>query len=130
MLSDLFEVGPQALVEDAEGGVVYRPGFVDAATAARWFGELRAQVPWQAQRRPMYDRVVDDPIALLSLGAARRMVIRARSVPRTARRIELEPGSLLLMSHASQLTHEHAVPKQRAPVGERISLAFRLKPSP
>ncbi len=192
MLSDLFEVGPQALVEDAEGGVVYRPGFVDAATAARWFAELRAQVPWQAQRRPMYDRVVDVPrltaaycldapdspgaiaaaaarlreslgfdyntvglnfyrderdsvaphgdklhmitpgypIALLSLGAARRMVIRARAAPRTARRIELEPGSLLLMSHASQLTHEHAVPKQRAPVGERISLAFRLKPSP
>ena len=32
------------------------------------------------------------------------------------------------MSHASQLTHEHAVPKQREPMGERISLAFRVRP--
>jgi hypothetical protein len=32
------------------------------------------------------------------------------------------------MSHATQLTHEHAIPKQKAPVGGRISLAFRVRP--
>lgn len=186
---DLFGLGPQRLFDDAEGGVVYQPDFIDAGTAARWFGQLRDTVPWRAQRRPMYDRVVDVPrltatyrldedvpepiaeaaarlregigvdyntvglnyyrderdsvaphgdklhlitpgfpIALLSLGAPRRMVIRARAPPRTAVRIELAPGSLLLMSHAAQTTHEHAIPKQRAPAGERISLAFRLRP--
>jgi hypothetical protein len=49
---DLFGTGPQQLFEDAEGGIEYRPGFVDGETAARWFDSLRAQVPWQAQRRP------------------------------------------------------------------------------
>jgi hypothetical protein len=33
------------------------------------------------------------------------------------------------MSHASQHTHEHGIPKTTAAVGERISLAFRVRPS-
>lgn len=68
------------------------------------------------------------PIALLSLGAARRMTIRARAHP--ARRVldvVLEPGSLLLMSYATQLHYTHAIPKTKDRVGERISLAFRVK---
>ena len=188
---DLFDTGPLRLFEDAEGGVCYRPGFVDVTTAGRWFAALRVEVAWKAQRRPMYDRVVDvprltaayrldadgvpgalqeaatllrcelhtpfnsvglnlyrderdsvaphgdklhmitagHPIALLSLGATRRMVIRARAPgSRQVQRVDLATGSLLLMSHASQLTHEHAIPKQREPVGERISLAFRVRP--
>ena len=59
--ADLFGVGPQQLLEDAEGGVRYRPGFIDAATARQWFDALRDGIAWQAQRRPMYDRVVDVP---------------------------------------------------------------------
>jgi alkylated DNA repair dioxygenase AlkB len=68
------------------------------------------------------------PIALLSLGAARRMTIRAKQAPRRARHIDLEAGSLLTMSYETQLHYTHAVPKTREPVGERISLAFRVKP--
>ena len=74
----LFETGPQQLFVDAEGGVVYRPGFVDAATAARWFAALREGVAWQAQRRPMYDRVVDVPrltAAITPSGIARAMAM-------------------------------------------------------
>ena len=187
----MFGVGPQQLLVDAEGGVDYRPGFVDPATAARWFEDLRSGVDWQAQRRPMYDRMVDvprltascwlddpslpgvlveaaamlrsgldqpfnavglnfyrdgrdsvaphndklhslvpgHPIALLSLGATRRMTIRAKPPAHHVQRIDLAPGSLLLMSHASQHTHEHGVAKTREAVGERISLAFRVRPS-
>ena len=44
-----------------------------------------------------------------------------------ALRIRLEPGSLLVMSHASQSTHEHGIPKTAEPVGARISLAFRVR---
>lgn len=190
-VADMFGTGPQHLLADAEGGIEYRPGFVDPATAARWFDGLRAGIDWQAQRRPMYDRVVDvprltashwlddpalpaelaeaaallhaglghpfnavglnfyrdgrdsvalhndklhslvpgHPIALLSLGATRRMTIRARPPARNVQRIDLAPGSLLLMSHASQHTHEHGVAKTREAVGERISLAFRVRPS-
>jgi hypothetical protein len=35
---------------------------------------------------------------------------------------------LFVMDYATQLHYTHAVPKTREPVGERISLAFRVKP--
>lgn len=186
----LFDTGPQVLVEDAEGGVVHHPGLVDHATAMRWFEALRDEVPWQAQRRPMYDRVVDvprltasfrlaspglpsalqealervqarcpepfngvglnyyrdgndsvamhndklhilvphHPIALLSLGGTRRMTIRSKRTPRTTLHVDLESGSLLVMSYDSQLHWEHGIPKTRADVAPRISLAFRVRP--
>ena len=190
----LFEpdpLSPVRIADDAEGGVVYRPGFVDAALADRWFEILRDTVHWQAQRRPMYDRVVDvprlvasfwldgegvptpladaagrlrrkldvpfnavglnhyrdgrdsvaphndklhslvpgHPIALLSLGATRRMAIRAKQPPRRVQHVELASGSLLLMSHESQRHYDHGIPKTREAVGARISLAFRVRPS-
>ena len=67
------------------------------------------------------------PIALVSLGATRRMTIRAKAPPRRAVHVDLEPGSLLVMDYATQLHYTHAVPKTTGPVGERISLAFRVK---
>jgi alkylated DNA repair dioxygenase AlkB len=192
----LFAAEPRVLAEDAEGGIRYRPGVVDAATATRWFEALREGVDWQSERRPMYDRVVDvprllggfaldgsepmpdalneaaeltrqalgvafthvglnyyrdgrdsvaphndklhsivpgHPIALLSLGATRRMDIREKEpategARRRSWRIDLEPGSLLVMSHASQKHFDHGIPKVAAPVGPRISLAFRVRP--
>ena len=67
------------------------------------------------------------PIALLSLGAARRMTIRAKAQPRRVVQVDLEAGSLLVMDYATQLHYTHGVPKTTTPVGERISLAFRVK---
>jgi alkylated DNA repair dioxygenase AlkB len=69
------------------------------------------------------------PIGLLSLGATRRMTIRAKEPPRRAVHIALESGSLLLMSYDTQLHYTHGIPKTAEPVGERISLAFRVKPA-
>lgn len=67
------------------------------------------------------------PIALLSLGAIRRMTIRAKEPPRRIIQVDLERGSLLVMDYTTQLHYTHAVPKTDAAVGERISLAFRVK---
>jgi alkylated DNA repair dioxygenase AlkB len=67
------------------------------------------------------------PIALVSLGATRRMTIRAKAQPRRVIHVDLEPGSLLVMDYATQLHYTHAVPKTADLVGERISLAFRVK---
>jgi alkylated DNA repair dioxygenase AlkB len=67
------------------------------------------------------------PIALVSLGVARRMTIRAKAQPRRVIQVDLEPGSLLVMDYATQLHYTHAVPKTDDVVGERISLAFRVK---
>lgn len=67
------------------------------------------------------------PIALLSLGATRRMTIRAKRPPRRVLNVDLEPGSLLLMSWRTQRHYDHAIPKTRTPVGARISIAFRRR---
>lgn len=186
----LFAPAPRVLAEDAEGGVVYRPGVVDAITQRRWFERLRDGVRWQAQRRTMYERVVDvprltasfwlddpklpdalgeaaeavraavgapfnavglnfyrdgrdsvaphhdklhmlvpgQPIAVLSLGATRRMTLRRMARGARMDFVDLEPGSLFVMSHASQYVYEHGIPKTDEPVGPRISCAFRVRP--
>jgi alkylated DNA repair dioxygenase AlkB len=72
--------------------------------------------------------VEEFPIGLLSLGATRRMTIRTKETPRRSLHVDLETGSLLMMSYATQLHYVHGVPKIAQPVGERISLAFRVKP--
>jgi alkylated DNA repair dioxygenase AlkB len=188
----LFDSSEVVLADDERGRIAYTPGFVDAGTAAAWFAELRAAVPWRSERRVMYEREVDVPrllghyrldpapdatpgailaaarrvadaldvpfnavglnlyrdgrdsvaphndhlydirkgfpIALVSLGATRRMTIRAKAAPRRVVHADLEPGSLLVMDYATQLHYTHGVPKTTEPVGERISLAFRVKP--
>ena len=185
----LFESGACVLFDDALGKITYQPDLIDAATAAAWFAELRANVPWRSERRQMYDRAVDvprlmswfvferevpptiaaaravveaatgqrfdsvglnlyrdgrdsvaphndhtnelavgAPIALLSLGAIREMVIRAKKPPRRVLKLELEPGSLFVMSYDTQQHYDHGIPKVDVPVGERISLAFRAHP--
>ena len=76
------------------------------------------------------DLVRGQPIALLSLGATREMVIRAKRPPRRVLHLDLEAGSVLLMDYASQSHYDHAIPKQRTPMAPRISLAFRVRPGP
>jgi alkylated DNA repair dioxygenase AlkB len=65
------------------------------------------------------------PIAIVSLGASRRMSIRPKTGGGRITHVELEAGSCLVMSYASQLTHEHGIPKLAGVSGPRISLAFR-----
>lgn len=67
------------------------------------------------------------PIALLSLGAVRRMTVRAKEKPPRVIHVDLEPGSLFVMDYATQIHYTHAIPKTSEAVGERISLAFRVK---
>lgn len=75
----------------------------------------------------LYELQPGQPIALLSLGATREMVISTKAQPRQSLRLPLEAGSLLLMSHATQLHYDHGIPKMRGVVGPRISLAFRVR---
>lgn len=72
------------------------------------------------------DLVAGHPIVLLSLGATRRMRIQGKR-SRAKLELDLEPGSLLLMDFESQKHYDHGIPKQRASVGPRISLAFRMR---
>ena len=74
------------------------------------------------------DLVEGQPIALLSLGGTRRMLIRSKRSGESAVPIDLEAGSLLVMSWSTQLHYTHGVAKTKLPVGERISMALRVRP--
>jgi len=64
-------------------------------------------------------------IASVSLGAARRFVLRnkRKKVPPVI--IELTHGSLLVMGGTTQALWKHAVPKDPSTIGPRINLTFR-----
>jgi alkylated DNA repair dioxygenase AlkB len=76
----------------------------------------------------LHTLVPGQPIALVSLGAPRRMNIRAKGGDARAIGIDLMPGSLLVMSHASQITHQHGIPKTVRAVDARMSVVFRVRP--
>ncbi|HEY1978168.1 MAG TPA: alpha-ketoglutarate-dependent dioxygenase AlkB [Candidatus Baltobacteraceae bacterium] len=76
----------------------------------------------------LYEIVEGFPIALLTLGSTRRMTIRSKMRPRRVFDVDLEAGSLLVMSYETQLHYDHGIPKTADPAGERISVAFRVKP--
>jgi alkylated DNA repair dioxygenase AlkB len=56
------------------------------------------------------------------------MTIRAKAAPRRSVHVDWKTGSLLLMDLATQIHYTHGVPQTSAAIGERISLAFRVKP--
>jgi alkylated DNA repair dioxygenase AlkB len=66
----------------------------------------------------------DTIVAIVSLGAQRRFLLRPRGGG-SAHRFELASGDLLVMGGSCQRTWEHAVPKSARPVGARISIQFR-----
>lgn len=70
--------------------------------------------------------VAGQPIALLSLGASRQMIIRRKQAPHRTLKLDLHAGDLLLMSWTTQLHYDHSIPKQTVEVAPRISLAFRV----
>ena len=76
----------------------------------------------------LYEIVAGHPIALISLGATRLMTIRSKDKPRRVFDLDLEEGSLLLMSYETQLHYDHGIPKSRVAVGPRISVALRVRP--
>ncbi len=77
----------------------------------------------------LYEIVARYPIGLISLGATRLLTIRSKATPRRILDVDLENGSLLLMSYETQLHYDHGVPKMREPVEARISVALRVRPS-
>jgi alkylated DNA repair dioxygenase AlkB len=66
----------------------------------------------------------DTMVAILSLGAARPLLLRPRGSSGTLR-YNLGHGDLLVMGGTCQRTWEHAVPKSARPAGPRISVQFR-----
>jgi alkylated DNA repair dioxygenase AlkB len=66
----------------------------------------------------------DTMVAIVSLGAARTLMLRPRGGG-SARRYELGHGDLIVMGGSCQRTWEHAIPKTARGAGPRISVQFR-----
>jgi alkylated DNA repair dioxygenase AlkB len=68
----------------------------------------------------------DPLVAILSLGATRRLLVRPRRKADRARHdLELGHGALLVMGGTCQRHYVHGVPRQASAAGERVSLTFR-----
>lgn len=66
----------------------------------------------------------DTVVAIVSLGARRRFLLRRRGGG-SAVRYDLAAGDLLVMGGSGQRTWEHAVPKSSRAAGPRVSVQFR-----
>jgi alkylated DNA repair dioxygenase AlkB len=116
---------PPYPLTEARGLVVAATGVEFNSVGLNWY---RAGGDSVAPHNDHIDEIrAGYPIALVSLGAARRMTIRSKARPRRSFDIDLEPGSLLLMSYETQLHYDHGIPKTAASIGGRISLAFRVR---
>jgi alkylated DNA repair dioxygenase AlkB len=69
-------------------------------------------------------RYQDTMVAIVSLGAARKLMLRPRSGG-SSTGFALGHGDLIVMGGSCQRTWEHAIPKTAKPVGPRISVQFR-----
>jgi alkylated DNA repair dioxygenase AlkB len=120
------ETTPRA-IRDAARQVIERLGVPFTSVGLNLYRDGRDSVA--PHNDHLNELVKGFPIALLSLGATRRMTVRAKAAPRRVFNIDLEAGSLFVMDYATQLHYTHGVPKTAEAVGERISLAFRVKPA-
>lgn len=89
----------------------------------------RDSVAWHGDRIGR-SRTEDTMVAILSVGAARPLLLRPRPDLSAGEgagtlRYNLGHGDLVVMGGSCQRTWEHAIPKTSRPVGPRISIQFR-----
>ena len=93
--------------------------------SVQYYRNEQDSVAWHNDHRE--DLVENAVVAVMSLGATREMQVRSKARPRRAFSIDLEPGSLFVMSGRAQEFWEHHIPKLRKPTGPRISIALRQR---
>jgi alkylated DNA repair dioxygenase AlkB len=98
------------------GGSLCTAGFClyrDGGDSVAWHGDTNGR-----------GRTDDTVVAIVSLGARRRFLLRRRAGG-SSMRFEIGGGDLLVMGGSCQRTYEHAVPKTARQIGSRISVQFR-----
>jgi alkylated DNA repair dioxygenase AlkB len=116
---------PDPLLEEAKASLNARYGQSDRLETVgcclyRAGGD---SVAWHGDRIGR-GAVHDTVVAILSLGAPRRFLLRPRDGGKAVR-FDLGGGDLLVMGGSCQRTWEHAVPKTARVVAPRISVQFR-----
>jgi alkylated DNA repair dioxygenase AlkB len=88
-----------------------------------YYRDGRDGVAWHGDRIGRGSKE-DTVVAILSLGATRRLLLRPRGGG-SSLRWELGSGDLLVMGGSCQRTWDHTVPKTSRAIGPRISVQFR-----
>lgn len=89
---------------------------------ANLYRDGQDSVSWHSDDEP--ELGLRPVIASLSLGEPRRFDLRHRETGETVN-VELPPGSVLVMSGATQQDWKHQIPKSARVHGTRINLTFR-----
>jgi alkylated DNA repair dioxygenase AlkB len=118
---------PHPILDDARAALSahYRDELGEPFTTAGlcYYRDGRDSVAWHGDRIGR-SRTQDTMVAILSLGEARRLMLRPRNGGSSIA-FPLGHGDLIVMGGSCQRTWEHAVPKTARPVGPRISVQFR-----
>jgi alkylated DNA repair dioxygenase AlkB len=86
----------------------------DGNDSVAWHGDTIGRSRWE-----------DTMVAIVSLGAARKLSLRPRGGGAAALGFNLGHGDLIVMGGSCQRTWEHAILKTAKSVGPRISVQFR-----
>ena len=111
------------LLRPIRGRLAHEHGVVFNSVLANLYRDGRDSMGWHSDDEPELGPA--PVIASISLGAARRFVLKHRREPDRKLALELGHGSLLVMAGATQRNYRHALPRTARPVGERINLTFR-----
>lgn len=115
---------PHPVLAEARATLEARYGVPLRGPALNYYRDGQDSVAPHADREL---RKLDDTIvAILTLGARRRFLVRPRGGGRS-RDLAPGPGDLLVMGGRTQLDWEHAVPKVHF-AGPRISVSWRWSP--
>jgi alkylated DNA repair dioxygenase AlkB len=112
---------PSALLEHARSALGARYGVVFDSVGTNLYRDGSDSVAWHRDRIPK--EIVDPVVALVSIGEARKFLLRPKGGG-TSRVFKLGHGDLLVTGGQTQRRFEHSVPKV-ASSGPRISVAFR-----
>ena len=119
---------PDPLLEEAKTALSahYRSelgeGFATAGLC--YYRDGRDSVAWHGDTIGR-SRVEDTMVAIVSLGAPRRLMLRPKGGGQSSIGFALGHGDLLVMGGSCQRTWEHAIPKTNRAVGPRVSVQFR-----
>jgi alkylated DNA repair dioxygenase AlkB len=118
---------PDPLLDDAREALSSHYSFElgESFTTAGlcYYRDGRDSVAWHGDTIGR-SKTEDTMVAIISLGEARRLLLRPRSGGESIG-FALGHGDLLVMGGSCQRTWEHAVPKTARPVGPRISVQYR-----
>jgi alkylated DNA repair dioxygenase AlkB len=122
LVAEVPEDGPgHPVLDEASEALSRRYGLALDRVSLAYYRDGQDSVAWHGDR--MGPRVDDTVVAILSVGAPRRFLLRpAAGGP--SRAFDLGWGDLLVMGGSCQRTWQHAVPKA-AQAGPRMSIQFR-----